>query len=479
MAARENQGLQIALIIFVMLSIGTSVTTYLFFSNWKENERKAAAAEQKASEAATKKSDSDKQNADLIALIGNKWGSDAKSIHDGLIGDFNAGAYSALGLNDKTPDDQKTVTKIINEAKTTLDNYKKTIGDREKERDQFKNQLTQADLANQGKLKQVEAARDAAVKTLEEEQKKYKDAADALKLEKDQLVQDKAELNKQREQLKTEYDQKMAVLTSQLAKANTDVAKIKDELAKFSKIDPSVMGGRITWINQRDNMAYLNLGSDDGLRRRISFSVYPSGTTDVAKATPKGKLEVVNVTGPHESEARIIDNPITNPLLPGDLVHTVGWHPGQHEHFAIAGFVDLDGNGTDQTKKLHDLILANGGFVDAEIVEIKGPEGKPTLKVNGNVNVNTRYLIMGDMESPAARERLTASTTLQKEAKNLNVETIGLQKFLGMMGYTPRASAAGGAAAATGAAAAGADDKDNGGFRPRKPPARGKDDSAF
>src|SRR5205807_759914 len=33
MAARESQGLQIALIIFVILSIATSVTTYLAFTN--------------------------------------------------------------------------------------------------------------------------------------------------------------------------------------------------------------------------------------------------------------------------------------------------------------------------------------------------------------------------------------------------------------------------------------------------------------
>ena len=99
----------------------------------------------------------------------------------------------------------------------------------------------------------------------------------------------------------------------------------------------------VTWINQRDNMAYINLGWDDGLHRRITFSVYPAGTTDVAKAVSKGKIEVVNVTGPHEAEARIVDNPINNPLLPRDMIHTQGWHPGQHEHFGINGFVDIDG----------------------------------------------------------------------------------------------------------------------------------------
>ena len=40
MAARENQGLQIALIIFVMLTIVLIVTTFLFFSNFQEAQEK-------------------------------------------------------------------------------------------------------------------------------------------------------------------------------------------------------------------------------------------------------------------------------------------------------------------------------------------------------------------------------------------------------------------------------------------------------
>ena len=68
---------------------------------------------------------------------------------------------------------------------------------------------------------------------------------------------------------------------------------------------------------------------------------------------------------------------------------------------------------------------------------------------------------------------------LINEAKRLGVEQIGLQKFLGMMGYTPRSGAGGvtnnGPAAANASAKAGETD----GFRPRQPPARGADNGAF
>ena len=43
MAARENQGLQIALIIFVMLTIILIVTTYFFFSSFQQERDKSKA----------------------------------------------------------------------------------------------------------------------------------------------------------------------------------------------------------------------------------------------------------------------------------------------------------------------------------------------------------------------------------------------------------------------------------------------------
>ena len=53
MAARENQGLQIALIIFVMLTIILSVTTFLFYRNFKGAQLEAASAKDSATKAQT------------------------------------------------------------------------------------------------------------------------------------------------------------------------------------------------------------------------------------------------------------------------------------------------------------------------------------------------------------------------------------------------------------------------------------------
>ena len=478
MAARESQGLQIALIIFVILSIATSVTTYLAFTNFKESEKKMQAESQKATEATTKRETAETENQNLRLLISGAATDDWTKIHDSAFTRIN-NDFAALNLG-ALPDDQKNLYKVIDQLTSTVRKSYTDVESRDKDVKLLKSQLDDEGRKAAAKLKEVEAARDAAVAELDKERTNYNTAKEALKTEKETLVQEKGEKAKQLQELDASYKSKMTDLTAQLKTARDDVATVKNELKKYYHLDPSASGGTVTWINQRDNMAYINLGWDDGLHRRITFSVYPAGTTDVAKSVAKGKIEVVNVTGPHEAEARIVENPINNPLLPRDMIHTQGWHPGQHEHFGINGFIDIDGASVDETRKLVDLITSNGGIVDAKMVEVPGSEGKKAMKVDGQMTVNTRYLIVGDMlaDTPAKSERINtpASTQLAKEATRLNIETIGLQKFLSMMGYTPHSSAPAGAAA-PGAAAAGADD--NGGFRPRKPPARGKDDSAF
>jgi hypothetical protein len=484
MAARENQGLQIALISFVILTILLSVFTYLLFSNWKDAQLKAEKANGDMAEANKKVAATEQNMNDLKMVMGVGPSEDFATVRKSIVDLANDPALGLSQLPESDKNEKKILTTLLDGLKsrdTKIDNMK---NDQEADRKKAESNVA---TANQ-KATDAEKVRDNAVAELDKERANYKAAVEALKAEKDQLVADKTSKNKETDALKADYERKLADAQNQVTAATKDVGRIKDELKKYYHLDPSASGGAITWINQRENMAYLNLGWDDGLHRRITFSVFPQGTTDIAKATAKGKIEVINVTGPHLAEARIIDNPPNDPLLPGDLVHTEGWHPGQHEHFAIAGMVDIDGTGRDQTEKLVNLIQANGGYVDAVInVNLKAidpKDNRPTATVKGlgpngeGMTVNTRFLILGEMttEKQDSQIRIAASSTMMNEAKRLNVETIGLQKFLGMMGYTPRSAAAAGGEGGSGAA--GAAPADNG-FRARKPPAAEKTDSAF
>ncbi len=49
---------------------------------------------------------------------------------------------------------------------------------------------------------------------------------------------------------------------------------------------------------------------------------------------------------------RILEDDVSNIIVPGDLVLTPAWAPGRQIHFAIAGFVDL----TDDDKSDLDML---------------------------------------------------------------------------------------------------------------------------
>jgi hypothetical protein len=468
MAARENQGLQIALIIFVMLTILLGVSTYMLYSRYDETQVKlkaAVAASNEANDLASK----EKASREAMQAI---MGAAPTDSADAVIGEAKAviSQYVAM-FNLSLPDPERTEKKVIAGLADTLRTANNNIARRDLDINQLKEQvLTDAKKAD-GKQKELEEALAKNVAELEAERTKYNDALVALKNSETGMTGDLKKSNTDKDKLKAEFDRKITEREAVIARLQKENAELKQELSAYVSLQGgTASAGKILWVNLRDNTVYLNLGEADNLRRGITFSVYPPGTTEVAKAISKGKIEVTRVTGPHSAEARIDENPLGDPLLPGDLVHTVGWLPGQQQHFAVAAYIDMDGtHGPSQWSRLHDLIVANGGIIDAEQVETTDPKnGQVSIRVKGRITVDTRYLIQGDLEpdKPNWKERSPGTKELQNEATPKNVETIGLKKFLDMMGYVPPASVKPGTTAEEAA-------KNPDGFKPRTPPSRG------
>jgi hypothetical protein len=77
-----------------------------------------------------------------------------------------------------------------------------------------------------------------------------------------------------------------------------------------------------------------------------------------------------------------------------------------------------------------ELVELNGGVVDAYLDD-RG-------KVQGEITVNTRYLVLGDF--PEAANQAAQQQGFQEmstDAQTNGVEKITLDKFLNQMGYTP------------------------------------------
>jgi hypothetical protein len=119
---------------------------------------------------------------------------------------------------------------------------------------------------------------------------------------------------------------------------------------------------------------------------------------------------------------------VADPIVPGDLIHTPAWQPGQKVRFALVGVMDLNGDGVSDRELIKNVIAMNGGLVDAELRD----DGKRL----GEITVNTRYVVLGDKPTDKSDKRiLDEYARVVSDAQRFGVETISVQKLLNLMGW--------------------------------------------
>jgi hypothetical protein len=419
MAARENQGLQIALIIFVILTIVLIVTTYMFFSSYsKERDRAKSLAEQKqAADSASQKAIADSEAIKL--LLG---GDPAQSLD----------AAKAAALTD-----MQTHGEGLVESKQNFRALVAHMAEKLRQYEAMNTRLTEETKVLNEKLAANEAAAQAEVAKyietqtqtaadLEGERAKFDEARTAMKNQMEQLAAKFQATEAEREKLAQKTASQIASLSSELKQSEELLDRMRNKEAADAKAN-EYPDGRVTRVNQRTRLVWLNIGSADGLREQTSFAVVAPEDGNPTKSPPKGRIEVVRVTDAHQAEARILEDDLSNPIMPGDNVFSTVWDAGRQEHFALVGNLDINGDGIDDRGLLHDLIQQNGGVIDAQVVD-----GKKT----GQMSINTKYLVMGERPGDqGAPGDLAAFSEMMNEAQKLGVKTIHVDEFLDYMGY--------------------------------------------
>jgi hypothetical protein len=236
---------------------------------------------------------------------------------------------------------------------------------------------------------------------------------------------------------------------TQLKNTIKDLQDIRVKLVQ--KITPpdllrfSTPKGRIVRLEPRGEMAWINLGSADNIRsqQRLTFSIFGSGsdgrsTNDVRK----GSLEVVSVLEPHFSTAKITEivDPARNPIMTGDLLINPAWSPTQREHVALAGLIDLTGDGNDYSEEFMRNLRQQGVVIDAYL-DLKDL----TLKGDG-ITLKTDYLIVG--EQPEIDPTKTSGRKIERDkeiydkiaaltndANRLGVSVVPFRRFVQLTGY--------------------------------------------
>ncbi len=137
-------------------------------------------------------------------------------------------------------------------------------------------------------------------------------------------------------------------------------------------------------LSKRNGIVTINLGSADNVRPGLTMVVQPPDTQTrgidsrkesrqapggepIIVVRTKGTIEVLDVIGPTVSTARIVsqDDPIRDSILPGDLLYNAAWRKGAADHVALFGVFDMDADGTDDIKSLIRDLNRVGVVVDA------------------------------------------------------------------------------------------------------------------
>jgi hypothetical protein len=439
MAAREGQGLQIAVITFAMLTIILAITTYIFYAQSQTAQKDLDA---KVKSVAEKQKENDKLMARVTAMnyvLGLKGvglpevdvakskavdDPDVKEILDSFTSDmallgeqvapdgprnyrtFGTILLAALNKKNASVSDANAQIRAAQQAK---DNFEKS------EKARTDEAVAMADKAAKDTAAQLATFNEDRARA-EEEKKKLADQNSAGG------ARAKAEIDKvagERDAYAKQYQQQQGTIRSQL-----------DKLKEYEKERASLFespDGHIKLVNQRQRLVWIDAGRADGLLRQTTFKVYDHDENGVTNAKHKGRIEVVSL-GDHLSEARILEDTPANPIIAGDLIHTPAWSPGQRVHFALAMKMDINKDRIDDYEMVKNVILMNGGVIDAEL--------RPDGTREGEITVNTRYFVQGEKPSELTTEDMRKQfNAFDLDRERHGVEKISVEKLLSLMGW--------------------------------------------
>jgi hypothetical protein len=438
MSSREHQALQIGLILSAMATVVLAVTTYLYFRKSEEMHRRAVTARAEARDAREMASShrleqqlllhmlgyEKKSEAELATIRRSVSGSKKKEIEKMLANFEQDMATYGAGFPKQHLDYRALASRLMSEIRE-LNGALADANTREKAL------LMERDRAKTAETARAAIAEEAMLVAKQElaSQKREFDFAET------KMVEDKTRLSllltqkeKESEQLSTEWSREIEDREKEITNLSNLIDSLKDKFAKTEGTIHERPDGRVVWVDSGAESVWINLGSADGLQRKMTFSVYDQSDTRVGTDRIKGRIEVARVMESHLAEARVLEDQLAYPIMDGDKIYSPSFQKGREIHFALVGFIDMDGDGKSDLEKVERIIETNGGVVDARL--------SATGAIEGNMTDRTEYLVKGRPPTDKTKELLTSSyTRMIEQATELGVRSISLEALLDRIGY--------------------------------------------
>lgn len=458
-AAQQSPVLVIVLVMLVILWIGTALMAYSFWAGqediakkrdeWKEKAelREKNLNKEKVLRAINRRmafgdvEDADKQDFQTY--------SKEKDVVDLIKPEQERG--KEVGIEWKRDDkagDQPSSNLVaeIKMLRKQLDEAKKKSDRETKGADAQKSDLQQAiallKVQNDELTKALDATKQSTEKRFLDVDKMYKDQMKKL----EDAIPDNTKSKEMIEQLTKDRDDLAAKLKATIDANKKEVERLKEKIGQVDLLAYDRAKAKVFQVLGQDTVV-LDVGSADFVKPGLTFSVF---TPDTYKpnAPRKGSVEVVRTLTDHTCEARVTEVafPVRDPILKGDQLYNPAWSPGLKEHVAIAGIIDLTGDGRDNTAEFVRNLEKMGIVVDDYYDFSTSP---PTRKGAGMTRERTSYLILGEkpnLDQGGGAKELDARTErkmnireqvdkLEKEAIDKGITTVPARRFMALVGY--------------------------------------------
>ncbi len=455
MAARENQGYLIAVIILVLLTLVLALVAFFGMSKAAENSVAKTEAEQDRDYYKEFASAQDYEIQILKAMIGNlgpsieeydsmlqqiKQKSSTGSLEQAQQESLRNLEADVVAIKEQFDQDvegrgavgeegtvkpttyREAMTDLINiSAKKVKENNIKTR-ETQRARDEAEQQIAQM----QATVKSIQDEMEKLRTELEEEKQRSQVNEARLKDEVAQASQNLDDVNQKFEEYQDTATRVQRDLNEMITNLKEENQIVKAKLNSYEREVFVNADGMVTQVSPSLGVVFINLGSQDGLTKNMTFSVYDKDVKNFDRGSSKAAIEIVDVTA-NGAEARITQQDPVTPILPGDHILSPTWDPGYPTKIALVGLFDLDGDGVDDTEKLARLIERNGGVVIAK----HDADGN----IEGAIDPTTRYIVQGNAPIIEGTAALTAAMeNLKAQAERNTVEAIDLQKLLNRMG---------------------------------------------
>lgn len=408
-----------------MFTLVLGVTTYLGFRQASEANIKADTATGKASEMSGRYDALQEDIKSLKKWIGVQDTENVGNIKD--IYDKDMALYGSA-----YPEAARYYRPLLEKMLKTIEEKNAELADAKDGIKRLEDKYDVREENHEPKIAQLQDRASKAETDLTNERSKYKTEVERKDSERSKLADDL-------QTARTDAANKIATIEGELKETKQEVKdrgmiidKITETINKFTEGKIAAPDGEILWANQREGTVWINLGRADNLKRQVTFSVYPQENNNLTVKDKKGSIEITHILGEHLAEARVLDDEMGNPIIPGDRIHTVLWSANKKRHFALAGLMDIDGDGRSDLDMIINLIRLNGGEVDCYISD----KGENKHQLVGKITVNTNCLILGDAPTEKGEPaQIAAFTRMQDQANFLRTPKMQLADLLQGMGW--------------------------------------------